>query len=275
MQVDDNELVVLASPGSGAASLLVYSLASPSSPTLLGQTPLTFQSNAYQYLIGFSISNNHVYTSSFWYQYTHRHQPDLQPVRREPRRRHQQPGGARRRRASSTTARPIPSTGFPDGTTNIWQTAAVNDQTLLIGSTTASGANVNGPGVNGVVLVVDTTNPAAPVVTETLTIPGMAVVTGISVQGNKAFVIGSSQNWKDGVSGLGGNVVVAMLDLTNPAEPDRHLDPDAECRLDRDRLPHQPGEQPLRHQQPRRPPERVPRSCCSTPAIPAMWPSRK
>ncbi len=69
-------------------------------------------------------------------------------------------------------------------------------------------------------MVVDTSNPAAPSVLETLTIPGMAVVTGIAVQGNQAFVIGSSLDWLDGVSGLAGNVVVAALDLTNnPANP--------------------------------------------------------
>ncbi len=90
---------------------------------------------------------------------------------------------------------------------------------LLVGTTSATGGTSTGPGVVGQVMVVNTTNPASPSVLETLTIPGMAVVTGISVQGNRALVIGSSQDWTNGVSGLGGDVVVAMLDLTNPSSP--------------------------------------------------------
>ena len=219
MQVDNNELVVLAAlPLGESARLLIYSLATPSGPTLLGQTPLTFQSNSYQNVVGFSISNNHVYTSALGYQYnTFNDQIFIQ-------------FGESLDVDISNPAAPVvdsviyngqpnPSDGFPDGTTNVWQTAAVNDQTLLIGSTTSSAANVNGPGVNGVVLVVDTSNPAAPTVSDTLTIPGMAVVTGISVQGNEALVLGSTGEWTNGISGLGGNVVVAMLDLTNPQSP--------------------------------------------------------
>ena len=39
------------------------------------------------------------------------------------------------------------------------------------------------------------------------------------MQGNQAFVLGSSQNWGTGISGLAGNAVVATLDLTNPLAP--------------------------------------------------------
>jgi hypothetical protein len=39
------------------------------------------------------------------------------------------------------------------------------------------------------------------------------------IQGNRAVVLGSSQYWGPGTAGLAGNVVVAVLDLTNPQAP--------------------------------------------------------
>ncbi len=95
----------------------------------------------------------------------------------------------------------------------------MNNDVLLVGSTTATGATANGSGVEGIVMVVNTSNPGSPSVLEKLPIPGMAVVTGIAVNGNEALLIGSTENFTSGVSGLGGNVVVATLDLTNPESP--------------------------------------------------------
>jgi len=219
LQVYNNELVVLAQNSSfNSQSLLIYSLAMPASPTLLGQTPLTFQGNNDSRLGGFSISNNHVYTFAVWYRYdvsggqifaqfgealdVDISNPALPAVD-----------------AVIYNDPPDSSTGYPDGTSNVWQSAAVNDDVLLIGSTTATGSTVNGAGVDGIVMVVDTSNPSSPSVLEKLAIPGMAQVTGISVNGNQAFVIGPSQNWTSGTTGFGGNVVVATLDWTNPQSP--------------------------------------------------------
>jgi uncharacterized membrane protein len=214
LQVTGNELVVL--PGkSGQTSLLICSLANPSTPTLLGQTLLTFNSGNDSFLGGFTIVNNHVYTTSVWYRFnTFSKQifaqfgESLVVDISNP--------AAPAVVAAIYNNPPDPSTGFPDGTSNTWQVAAVNDHTLLVGSTTATGSNVNG---QGVILVVDTTNPASPSRLGTLMVPGMGVVTGIVVQGNRAFVIGSTQTFQDGVSGLAGNVVTATLDLTNPQQP--------------------------------------------------------
>jgi len=219
LQVYNNELVVLAQNSSfNSQSLLIYSLATPASPTLLGQTALTFQGNNDSRLGGFSIWNNHVYTFAVWYRYTissgqifAQFGETLDVDISNP--------------ASPAVAAviyndpPDSSTGYPDGTSNVWQSAAVNNDVLLIGSTTATGSTVNGAGVDGIVMVVDTSNPRSPSVLEKLPIPGMAVVTGISVTGNQAFVIGPSQNWMSGTTGFGGNVVVATLDLTNPQSP--------------------------------------------------------
>ena len=88
---------------------------------------------------------------------------------------------------------------------------------MLAGSTTGTCSNVSG---NGVVMVLNTTNPLTPTVLEKLTIPGMETVTGIQVNGSQAFVIGSSGGWNSGGNlGLTGNLVVATLNLSNPTSP--------------------------------------------------------
>ncbi len=217
LQVTNGELVVLTQDSSATnQSLLIYSLANPSAPTLLGQTPITVQGSHLSHLSGFVISNNHVFINSFWYRYdTFSNQifaqfgEDVDIDISNP--------------AAPAVANviyndsPDASTGYPDGTSNIWQGATVNNNVLLLASTTATGATV--AGVQGLVTVVNTTDPSNPSVIEKLTIPGMGGVTGISVQGNRAMVIGSSQYWGSGISGLTGNVVVAMLDLTDPTNP--------------------------------------------------------
>jgi len=219
LEVYNGELVVLAGRNGATSSLVVYSLANAMSPRLLGQTPLTFNLGNDSYLGISTIANNQVYTSAIWYRYT--------------------PGGsnaifaqfgesldvdisnpaAPKVVAAIYNDPPDSSTGFPDGTSNVWQSAAVNNDVLLVGSTTATGSTANGAGVEGVVMVVDTSNPGAPSVLEKLPIPSMAVVTGIAINGNEAFVIGSTENFTNGVSGFGGKVVVATLDLTNPQRP--------------------------------------------------------
>ena len=220
LQVYNDELVALVqSGGLNSQSLLVYSLASPSSPALLGQTPLTFQGNNDSRLFAMSISDNHVYTSSAWYRYygggqifeqfgesididiTNPAAPTVvDTIYNDP---------------------PDSSTGYPDGTSNTWQIAAASDNVLLIGSTTATGSTVSGSSVSGIVMVEDTSNPSSPSLLEDLTIPGMAAVVGISVNGNQAFLIGTSQYWTEtgGAIGFGGDIVVATLDLSNPQSP--------------------------------------------------------
>ncbi len=219
MQVYNNELVVLGQPSSGGPStLLIYSLATPSAPTLLGQTPLTYQSNQSFNIEGFTISGGHVYTTShhsrfltsngqIFEQYGQSFDVDItNPM-------------AATVDGVIFNDPPNSSDFFPaEGTSNFWQVAAVNSNVLLIGTTTATGTD-DGSDVNGLVMVVDTSNPASPAVLEKLTIPGMGVVTGISVQGNQAFVIGSTGTFQSGYLGLFGNIVVATLDLSNPESP--------------------------------------------------------
>jgi large repetitive protein len=222
VEVNNNELVVLtiAYSFSDQSMLSTYSLTNPLNPTLQGQTSLNY--NGVQFVAsqveGMAISNDHVYiTSWFFYYYVGGNQifqqfgevtdvdisnpasPDvIGVVYNDP---------------------PISGEASDEGNSNMWQDAAVNDQTLLVGSTTSTGTNVNG---TGVVMVVDTSTPSTPNLLENLQIPGMTLVIGIATYGNDALVIGSSGGWNSGgspVISFTGNVVLATLDLTNPQDP--------------------------------------------------------
>ena len=220
LQVYNNELVVLAQQSGGAPStLLIYSLANPTSPTLLGQTPIAFQASTDDYCLRGSRSRTGMST-----------RPRTIPASSLRAARFLNSTGKASTSTSQTPSHPTvdgviynnppnPSYYFSnEGTSNFWQLAPASNNVLLIGTTTASGTDV-GSDVQGLVMVVDTSNPASPTVLEKLAIPGMGVVTGISVQGSQAFVIGSSETFQTAYSGLGGDVVVATLDLTNPQSP--------------------------------------------------------
>ncbi len=186
----------------------------------------TFQGGNDANFAGFSISNNHVYTSAIWYRYYTATFQIFDQFGETHRRRHQQP--SRSRRVERYLQRPA---GLID-----WLSRRHVEHLADRGGQRrrSAGRHHDGDrrstlsGVQGEVLVVDTTNPAKPIVIEKLSIPGMAAVTGISVQGNQAFVIGTERLLGQPESrGLTGNVVVAMLDLTNPQKSHRHLDADA------------------------------------------------
>ncbi len=70
LQVYNDELVVLTQNSSATGqSLFIYTLATPTSPTLLGSTAITSNGGQISHLASFSISNNHVYTDAFWYRF--------------------------------------------------------------------------------------------------------------------------------------------------------------------------------------------------------------
>ena len=142
MQVYNNELVVLAQhSGVTSQSLLIYSLANPTEPDAPGPDAAHDPGEPRFYASRASRSRTIMSTRSRpWFGITSSGGQIFAAVRREPRRRHQQPGGARRGRRDLQRSRPTRPPAIPDGTSNFWQVAAVNNNVLLIGTTTATGS---------------------------------------------------------------------------------------------------------------------------------------
>lgn len=166
--------------------MLIYSLADPLNPTLLGKTSLVYNSNDYSAIQDFAISNDHAFLTS-WYFFYSIFSNDIGT----------QYGNLLDVDLSNPAAPavtnvlynqpPVPSSGHPDGTSNMFQDAAVNNQTLLVGSTTATGSDANG---SGLVMVVDTSDPSNPTLVRSLQIPGMTLVIGIAIDGDTASLSG-------------------------------------------------------------------------------------
>ncbi len=213
LELKGSQLIVRATPTSNGPTsvVLVYSLANPATPALLGQTSIPNLS----FMGGPTVVGNTAYLNSAWYRYyifsgqIFAQFGELVPID-----------------LSDPTnptvgtilydSPPDPSTGYPDGTTHMWQQAAVGDHLLYIASTTETGGDLNG---TGKLLIADTTNPNAPTLAGSLLVPGMGQITGVTIDGNRAMIIGSSQSWGGGVVGLTGKVVIAMLDISNPTAP--------------------------------------------------------
>jgi len=107
------------------------------------------------------------------------------------------------------------------GTTNQNGGVLVNSQIAYIASTTSTGGATQS-GV-GRVLVVNYSDPTNLTVTNEVDIPGTVQVLDVAIQGNRALVVGSTggrRNFFDpGTYGLTGNLTLSVLDITNPASP--------------------------------------------------------
>ncbi len=107
------------------------------------------------------------------------------------------------------------------GNFNMWQIAQADAQTLLVASTTSTGGD---PQIGaGVVRVIDISDPANLSEVRTLSIPNAVQLIGLARQWNQALVTASSGGWQDffndNNAGLGGNLVLATLDLSDPRAP--------------------------------------------------------
>jgi hypothetical protein len=104
-----------------------------------------------------------------------------------------------------------------DGT--LWQIVAVSPDTLLVAGSTAKGDDTQTG--QGVVHVIDISDPANMKIVKSLTIPGTVAAVALAVEGNRAIVTGSTAGWADRTGDLDllGNMVVATLDLTDPRSP--------------------------------------------------------
>ena len=119
-----------------------------------------------------------------------------------------------------------PDTGqleMGSGDFNVWQAAAVNDNIILVATTTSEGSNPSG---YGRILVVDTSNPASLEILKEVQIPNTVHATGIGIQGNLALVVGNTGGWSGRILPplyplwrLSGNVTLTALDITDPLNP--------------------------------------------------------
>jgi uncharacterized membrane protein len=215
LAIQGSNLIVRAESSSNGppATVLIYSLANPANPQLLGQASIPSLS----FVGAPQVVGDQVYLSSAWYRY-HIFGGDIfEQFGELPSVNISNPAApALNSIVYNLPPDPAHNENFPDGTSNLWQVAQASSNVLLVGSTTETGANVNG---TGVVMIVDTSNPSNPTLAGTLPIPGMGQVIGIATFGNKALVVGPSKSWGTGLTGLTGSVVVATLDLTNPSAP--------------------------------------------------------
>jgi hypothetical protein len=94
--------------------------------------------------------------------------------------------------------------------------------TLLVGSTTATGGDTQTG--DGILRIVDVSNPLALAEHSTFTVPGTTQVQGIVLEGDLALVLASEGGWLDPfvtASDIGptGNIVLATLDVSDPRNP--------------------------------------------------------
>ena len=190
-------------------SFLIYSLADPLNPQLLGQNSFN-----YFYPVGLVVQNSHAFVplesimyTTFFGDIIDQHGDLLSIDISNP---------ATPTLTGALFTQPPNSQPF-GGNYNVWQVAAADDQTLLVDSTTATG----GDALNGVgrVLVVSTTDPNHPTLLSEVDIPGTVQVTGIAKEGNLALVLGSSGGRENGDFAWTGHLVLATLDLTVPSNP--------------------------------------------------------
>ena len=100
----------------------------------------------------------------------------------------------------------------------------VDASTFYVASTTSTGGLQNTQVGNGVVRVIDYSNPANLSEIRDVTIPGTVQVLEIAVEGNRALVVGSTGGWKSPFLGeadaqLTGRMTLTLLDITDRRNP--------------------------------------------------------
>ncbi|HQU42211.1 MAG TPA: transglutaminase domain-containing protein, partial [Pirellulales bacterium] len=210
--VAGNELIVASqAPTATTINVLVYSLANPQAPTLLGTASVP-----YDYLNGMTIEGTTAYLSTYGQTYDANgdvlsqtgelvavdfSKPAMPVI-----------GGA----LYNDLPQPAGHASF------VFQSAVVNPQTLLVTGSTSTGASTQTG--TGTVTMVNTGAGGTLSTGATLTIPATVDAVGIAIDGTHALVVGSTGGLVSPFSdpsqvGLSGNVTLTLLDITNPASP--------------------------------------------------------
>ena len=114
----------------------------------------------------------------------------------------------------------VPNDPNRGGPYQIFSGAAVTSGITYFASASSTGGNTTQPScpvISGQLLAVDTSNPSAPVIDASVSVPQMAFMNDVAIQGNIAVAVGDSKGFT--YSGYPGTLVIASFDTTNPASP--------------------------------------------------------
>lgn len=201
--------LVVRTSDTSTARLWIFSLADPHAPVLESSGPLP-----YRFVAGPAVVGDTAYLSSSWYFYNifslqiFEQHGDVFAMDLKA------PGGPALAGALFTE----PPAGQPNGGDyNVWQVAAISDDTVYAGSTTTTGANTQSG--TGRVLIADVSSGQPDLVGE-LAIPGTVHVVGIvKYTPDRVLVVGSGAGWRNALYGLSGPIVLTTLDVTDPRAP--------------------------------------------------------
>ncbi|MEZ5504340.1 MAG: transglutaminase domain-containing protein, partial [Halioglobus sp.] len=89
----------------------------------------------------------------------------------------------------------VPGCSANGGNNSVWQMAQVNDATVYLASSTATGSDTQSG--QGRLVIVDRSDPTQLSIEGQLLLPGMVQATGITIDGDRALVVGSSAGFAD------------------------------------------------------------------------------
>ena len=191
-----------------AFTLLTYSVANPTAPVLLGQSSI-----AEAFISDLFIVDNRALATTNSILFIAGNVIS-------------QSGDVLSLDLTSPSASTVTDELFGNGADNFNQNGGevVDASTLYVASTTSTGGFSSTQQGNGVVRVIDYSDPANLSQIRKVTIPGTVQVLEIAVEGNRALVVGSTGGWKSPFLGvadaqLTGRMTLTLLDITDHRNP--------------------------------------------------------
>ncbi len=203
--------IILATRGflnADAFTLLTYSVANPTAPVLLGQSSIAEAFISDLFIVGnraLATTNGILFIAGNVIS---------------------QSGDVLSLDLTNPAASTLTDELFGNGADNFNQNGGevVDASTLYVASTTSTGGFSSTQQGNGVVRVIDYSDPANLSQIRQVTIPGTVQVLEIAVEGNRALVVGSTGGWKSPFLGvadaqLTGRMTLTLLDITDHRNP--------------------------------------------------------
>ncbi len=191
-------------------NLLIYSIASPTSPTLISDTPINYHFFSDMYIQGSTVFFPLNGVSTFVGVILDDQFGDFVSVD------FSDPS------APKLSDVLFNNRGEPDGGDYLENgVTAVNSQTMYVASTTSKGSNSQVG--SGELLVVNTSDPTHMAVTDTLDIPDTVQLLDVVTDGDRALAIGSTGGYtiSSGLSTevISGTLTATLLNISNPLDP--------------------------------------------------------